>query len=60
MNLKLDGEMYVYNLNYICNANRYVVQINAETGTIISFEKISVKDTGSSSVEDGTHSSIEE
>ena len=59
MNLRLDGETYVYDLNYICNANRYIVKINAESGTIISFEKIVLKDTGSSSVEDGTHSSVE-
>ena len=59
MNLRLDGETYVYDLNYICNAAKYIVQINAESGTIISFEKIVLKDTGSSSVEDGTHSSVE-
>ncbi len=59
MNLRLDGETYVYDLNYICDANRYIVKINAESGTIISFEKIVLKDTGSSSVEDGTRSSVE-
>ena len=59
MNLRADGEEYVYELNYICNATRYLVKIDAEDGAVLSFEKISLRDTGAPSVEDGTHSSVE-
>ena len=57
--LRAEGESYVYDLTYICNATRYTVQIDAMDGTVLSFEKIVLKDTGSPSVEDGTSSSVE-
>lgn len=51
MNLQTDGEEYVYVLSFICNATRYNVQIDAESGTVLSFEKTVLKDTGAPSVE---------
>ena len=57
--LKAVGESYVYDLSYICNATRYTVQIDAMEGTVLSFEKNVLKDTGTPSVEDGTSSSAE-
>ncbi|MBR6766038.1 MAG: PepSY domain-containing protein, partial [Clostridia bacterium] len=51
MNLKADGEEYVYVLSFICNATRYNVRIDAESGTVLSFEKTVLKDTGAPSVE---------
>ena len=58
--LSAKGESYVYDLTNICNATRYTVQVDAMDGTVLSFEKIVLKDTGSSSVEDGTSSSVED
>ena len=58
--LSAKGESYVYDLTYICNATRYTVQVDAMDGSILSFEKIVLKDTGSPSVEDGTSSSVED
>ena len=58
--LSAKGESYVYDLTYICNATRYTVQVDAMDGTVLSFEKIVLKDTGSPSVEDGTSSSVED
>lgn len=58
--LSAKGESYVYDLTYICNATRYTVQVDAMDGTVLSFEKILLKDTGSPSVEDGTSSSVED
>lgn len=59
MKLKVEGEAYVYELNYICNATRYIVRISADNGTVLSFEKIVLKDTGNAPVEDGNSSSVE-
>ena len=58
--LSADGKSYVYDLTYICNATKYTVQVDAMDGTVLSFEKIVLKDTGSPSVEDGTSSSVED
>lgn len=58
--LRAKGESYVYDLTYICNATRYTVQVDAMDGTILIFEKIVLKDTGSPSVEDGTSASVED
>ncbi len=57
--LRADGESYVYDLTYICNATKYAVQLDAIDGTILNFEKIALKDIGTPSVEDGTNSSVE-
>lgn len=57
--LKADGGSYIYDLTYICNAARYIVQIDAMNGTVLSFEKNVLKDTGAPSVEDVTSSSAE-
>ncbi len=58
--LRAEGEAYVYDLTYICNAAKYTVKIDAMDGTILEFEKIVLKDIGGSSVEDGTESSKED
>lgn len=58
--LRAEGESYVYDLTYICNAAKYTVQVDAMDGTVLLFEKIVLKDTGTASVEDGTHSSAED
>ncbi len=57
--LKAEGGSYIYDLTYICNATRYTVQVDAMDGTVLSFEKTVLKDTGAPSVEDGTSSSVE-
>lgn len=44
---------YVYDLNYICSGVRYIVQVAADDGEILSFEKINLKETGAPSVETG-------
>ncbi len=59
MNLKKVGDSYVYELNYICSGVRYIVQVAAEDGEILSFEKIILKETGAPSVETGTPSKEE-
>jgi uncharacterized membrane protein YkoI len=53
MNLKKVDSGYVYDLNYICNGVRYIVQVAAEDGKILNFEKIILKETGAPSVETG-------
>lgn len=57
--LKAKDGSYVYDLNYICNAARYIAEIDAVNGTVLSYDKNVLKDTGSPSVEDGTGSSVE-
>ena len=52
MDLTADGEKYVYELEYICNASKYTARIDAETGMALSFEKIVLKDAGNASVEE--------
>ena len=59
MNLKAEGEGYVYTLEYICNATRYTVRMNAVDGSILSFEKQVLKDTATPPVEDGADASVE-
>ena len=53
MNLKKVDDGYVYDLNYICSGVRYIVQVAADDGEILSFEKIILKETGAPSVETG-------
>lgn len=53
MNLKKVDDGYVYDLNYICNGVRYIVQVAADDGEILSYEKIVLKETGAPSVETG-------
>ena len=53
MNLKKADDGYVYELNYICNGVRYIAQVAADDGEILSFEKIILKETGAPSVETG-------
>ena len=59
MNLKKADDGYVYELNYICNGVRYIVQVAADNGEILSFEKIILKETGTPSVETGDQKTAE-
>ena len=52
MQLKAIGDSYVYEITYLCNATKYTVQIDAENGAFMNFEKIVLRDTGSASVEE--------
>ena len=58
--LKLDGESYIYDIFYICNATKYELEIDAADGTVISFEKTDLRDTGAPSVETGDKKSDED
>lgn len=44
---------YVYDLNYICSGVRYVVQVAADDGAVLAYERIVLKETGAPSVETG-------
>ena len=59
MVLKLDGESYIYDIFYICNAAKYEVKIDAADAAVISFEKTDLRDTGAPSVETGNKKSVE-
>lgn len=50
---------YTYELMFICNGVRYNVQLDAMDGTVLTFEKTVLRDTGSPSAEDGSHVSSE-
>ena len=60
MVLKLDGASYIYDIFYICNATKYELEIDAANGTVISFEKTDLRDTGTPSVETGEKKSDED
>ena len=59
MHLKKVDDSYVYDLNYICNGVRYIVQVAADDGEILSYEKIVLKEGGAPSAETDKHNSAE-
>jgi len=58
--LKAEGDTYVYELSYLCNAVKYTAKIDGMNGTVLSFDKVSVRDNGAPSVENGSNSSVED
>ncbi len=59
MNLLAANGTYTYEMMFICNGVRYNVQLDAKDGTVLTFEKKVLRDTGSPSTEDASHVSKE-
>ena len=46
MNLKQKGDGYVYDLMFICNGVKYMAEIDAEDGNVLSYKKVGLQETG--------------
>ena len=60
MNLQKTGDVYVYELMFICNGVRYTAQIAAADGAVLAYARIVLTEVGRPSAEEGKQPSAEE